>query len=87
MLGEFVWKYSDDRGATWSDRHYTIPVPYNYIETINSFSKVKNGTGNVQILGFFTVLTVLPIGKGRTLGQREVASPFEGYFVFVSFSF
>ena len=50
MLGNFVWKYSDDQGLTWSDSHYTIPVPYNYIETINSFSKSKNGTGDVQIM-------------------------------------
>ena len=50
MLGNFVWKYSDDQGLTWSEKYFTIPVPYNYIETINSWSKKNNGTGDVQIM-------------------------------------
>ena len=50
MLGNFVWKYSEDQGLTWSDQHYTIPVPFNYIESVNSFSTSKNGTGDVQIM-------------------------------------
>lgn len=50
MLGNFVWKYSDDEGRTWSDDHFVIPVPYGYIESINTFSKTKGGPGDVQIM-------------------------------------
>ena len=27
MLGDFVMRYSDDGGATWSKEHYTVPNP------------------------------------------------------------
>ena len=44
MLGEFVWKYSDDQGRSWSARHYPIPVPETYIDRINSWN------GSVRIM-------------------------------------
>merc|ERR1719321_183539 len=40
MLGQFVWKYSDDQGRTWSPKHYVIPVPERFIDRHNSW----NGT-------------------------------------------
>ena len=44
MLGQFVWKYSDDGGQTWSPRHYEIPVPERYIDRVNTWN------GSVQIM-------------------------------------
>ena len=49
MLGNFLWKYSDDQGATWSSEHFVIPVPRNYIETVNSFSRSQGGDGTTQV--------------------------------------
>ena len=42
----YTVRYSDDQGKTWSPNHYTIPVPRNYIETVNSFSEAHGGKGN-----------------------------------------
>ena len=87
MLGNFVWKYSDDHGKTWSPRHYTIPVPFNYIETINSFSKAKNGTGDVQIMWEVDHLKTLKDGTlifaFTKIGTYAVAAP-EEMFVMAS---
>lgn len=47
MLGQFVWKYSEDAGLTWSAKHFVIPVPHGYIETINSWN------GSVQVRQLF----------------------------------
>lgn len=44
MLGEFVWKYSDDGGISWSDQHYVIPVPKRFIDRGNTWN------GTVQIM-------------------------------------
>ena len=44
MLGQFVWKYSDDRGDTWGNDHYVIPVPQKYIDRHNSWN------GSVEIM-------------------------------------
>ena len=87
MLGNFVWKYSDDRGQTWSDSHYIIPVPFGYIESINSFSKARNGTGKTQIM--WEVDHVKQLQDGTTLfaftkiGTYAVAAP-EEIFVIAS---
>jgi hypothetical protein len=87
MLGNFVWKFSDDRGETWSARHYTIPVPYNYIESVNSFSKAKNGTGDVQIMWEVDHLKTLKDGTlifaFTKIGTYPVAAP-EEMFVLAS---
>ena len=81
MLGNFVWKYSDDQGLTWSEQHYIIPVPFNYIETINSFSKVKNGTGDVQIMWEVDHLKTMSDGTllfaFTKIGTYDVAPPEE----------
>ena len=29
MLGQFIWKYSDDRGDTWSSDHYVSKTTRN----------------------------------------------------------
>ena len=44
MLGQFIWKYSEDRGVTWSTKHYVIPVPKGHIERINTWN------GTVQMM-------------------------------------
>jgi hypothetical protein len=87
MLGNFVWKYSDDQGLTWSNKHYTIPVPYNFIESINTFSKKNNGTGDVQIMWEVDHLKTM---KDNTLifaftkiGTYAVAAP-EEIFILAS---
>ena len=87
MLGNFVWKFSDDRGETWSARHYTIPVPYTYIESVNSFSKAKNGTGDVQIMWEVDHLKTLKDGTlvfaFTKIGTYAVAAP-EELFILAS---
>ncbi|KAH8098451.1 WSC domain-containing protein [Aureococcus anophagefferens] len=87
MLGAFVWKYSDDEGATWSEDHYEIPVPYGYIESVNSFSKSKNGTGDVQIMWQVDHVKVLDDGTAlfafTKIGTYAVAAP-EEIFVLAS---
>ena len=87
MLGAFVWKYSDDEGATWSADHYEIPVPYGYIEAVNSFSKAKNGTGDVQIMWQVDHVKVLKDGTAvfafTKIGTYAVAAP-EEIFVLAS---
>jgi hypothetical protein len=45
MLGDFVWRYSDTRGKTWSEQSYRIPVPETFIDRHNDW----NGTG-VQVM-------------------------------------
>ena len=53
MLGDFVWKYSDDNGESWSEEKFTIPVPRTYIESVNDWSEMnggKNNSNNTQIM-------------------------------------
>lgn len=86
MLGNFVWKFSDDKGATWNDEAYVIPVPFTYIESINSWSEAQNGTGNetdTQIM--WEVDTIKTLSNGTVLfaftkiGVYAVAPPEEMY--------
>jgi len=88
MLGNFLWKYSDDQGSTWSDDRYTIPVPFTYIESVNSFSEAHGGTGNetkTQIM--WEVDTVKTMSNGTVLfaftkiGTYAVAPPEEMYIM------
>ena len=44
MLGQFVWRYSDDKGISWSKMHYAIPVPLTFIDRRNTW----NGTVQVR---------------------------------------
>ena len=48
MLGDFVWKYSDQQGraGSWSDQHFKIPVQRGYIESVNSFAAAKEKGGD-----------------------------------------
>ena len=91
MLGEFVWKFSDDGGATWSPRHYRIPVPSGYIESVNSFSKAKGGDGTTQVMWQVDHVKTLQVRDGTTtalfaftkIGTYAVAPP-EEIFVLAS---
>ena len=75
-----MWKYSDDEGKTWSPKHYTIPVPRNYIETVNSFSEAHGGKGNetaTQIMWQVSTMVhgigsvVPPTGKVQGSGKAN----------------
>jgi hypothetical protein len=46
MLGQFVWRYSDDQGRSWGAEHYVIPVPKKWIDQHNSWN------GSVQVCGW-----------------------------------
>lgn len=87
MLGEFVWKFSEDGGATWSAEHYRIPVPFNYIESVNSWSAAKGGDGKTQVM--WQVDHVKQLSDGTALfaftkiGTYAVAPP-EEIFIMAS---
>ena len=78
MLGNFVWKYSDDQGRTWSAEHYKIPVPKSYIETVNTWN------GSVQVMW---EVDHIKQHKGMAMfaftkiGHYAVAPPEEMYFL------
>ena len=84
MLGEFVWKYSDDGGTTWSARHYPIPVPRGYIDSVNSFSPAKGGNGT-QIMWQVDSIKTLRNGTAlfafTKIGTYAVAPPEEIYIL------
>jgi len=76
MLGQYVFKYSDDNGRTWSARRYRLPVRMTAIDRANDFQ------GRVQM--FWGVGKPVVIGPSAYFGFSKIGkwlvSRSEGFF-------